>query len=262
MMKSFKNKTVLITGASSGIGEEFAKLLAADGATLILTARSEEKMQTLANSLGESYNVDVHVFPGDLSLPKTPQQVFNQIQKAGLKVDVVINNAGFGKWGRFEDFDLETYQKMCNLNINAVVALTHLFLPGMLAKGDGGFINVASTAGFQPMPFFATYGATKSFVINFSEALWVEYKNRGIIVTCLCPGGTQTNFHDVSQMDPKKLVALETPEKVAKAGLQAFLKGRLNVISGMKNYLLANSTRFGPRKMVVKITEAMFKPRL
>ncbi|MFQ5865681.1 MAG: SDR family NAD(P)-dependent oxidoreductase [bacterium] len=259
-MKSFHNKTVLITGASSGIGEAFARLLAAKGADLILTARSDKKLQELANELVENHGIKTKVFPADLSSPETPTKLFQQIQKAGWEVDVVINNAGFGKWGHFEAVDNATYQEMCNLNINAVVALTHLFLPGMLKKQDGGFINVASTAAFQPVPFFATYSATKSFVLNFSEALWAECRDKGITITCLCPGNTESNFHKRANTEPEKLKGLEPAEKVAKLGLNAFLKGRPTVISGVKNYLLANSSRLAPRKMVAQVTAGMFRP--
>ena len=259
-MNSYKNKTILITGASNGIGKAFAEQLATQGAKLILTARSEKKLQELAKRLSNDHSTMTDVVVGDLSLPETPQRLFNEIESKNLDVDVVINNAGFGKWGPFHSVDYQTYQQMCALNINAVIALTHLFLPAMLKKKDGGFINVASTAGFQPIPFFATYSATKSFVLNFSEALWKEYKDDGITITCLCPGGTQSGFHQVSNMEKSKLVGFETPEKVAKLGLKAFLQGKLTVISGFKNYLLANSTRFGTRKRVTAITAAMFKP--
>ncbi|NIR47343.1 SDR family oxidoreductase [candidate division KSB1 bacterium] len=259
-MKSFEDKTVLITGASSGIGEDFARLLAAEKTNLVLTARSEEKLSQLAHQLSTRYDVHVHVFGADLSLPETPAKLFHDIQKAGVDVDVVINNAGFGKWGRFDSFGNGTYQEMCNLNVNAVVSLTHLFLPKMLEKRSGGFLNVASTAGFQPVPYFAVYSATKSFVLNFSEALWAEYKDQGITVTCLCPGPTESNFHQRSEIDRKKLIGLESSEKVAQVGLDAFRKGKPLVISGAKNYLLANSTRFVSRKMVTKITAQMFSP--
>lgn len=259
-MDRYQNKTILITGASSGIGQAFARLLADESANLILTARSEKKLQELASELSDKNGIGTHVFPGDLSLQQTPANLFKQIQKAGLTVDVVINNAGFGKWGHFESVDRATYQEMCNLNINAVVALTHLFLPGMLQKGDGGFINVASTAAFQPVSFLAMYSATKSFVLYFSEALWAEYKDKGITVTCLCPGATESNFHQRANANPDKLKSLEPAEKVAKLGLKAFLKGRPTVISGFKNYLLANTIRFVPRKRVAQVTAGMFRP--
>ncbi|RMF66287.1 MAG: SDR family oxidoreductase [Calditrichaeota bacterium] len=259
-MKQIKEKTVLITGASSGIGAEFAKLLAEKGAHLILTARSEDKLKELAGTLQEAFSVRARVLPADLSRPEAPARLFQQVKDTGEQVDVVINNAGFGKWGRFDSVDLETYLQMCTLNIDAVVALTHLFLPDMLAKGEGGFINVASTAAFQPVPFFATYSATKAFVLSFSEALSEEYRDQGITVTCLCPGGTATNFHQVSKIDTKKLIGLEPAAKVARVGLDAFLRGQPTVISGFKNYLLANSTRLVPRKTVAKVTAALFRP--
>ncbi len=260
-MNTFRDKTILITGASSGIGEAFAKLLGAEGADLILTARTKDKLQQLAEELSGKHDVTTHVVPGDLSKQETAVLLYDKIQKAGLDVDVVINNAGFGKWGHFHSVDYSTHQEMCNLNINSLLSLTHLFLPGMLKKGDGGFINVASTAGFQPVPFFTTYSATKSFVLNFTEALWVEYKNQGVTFTCLCPGATETKFHDRANADRDKLGTLEPVEKVVKLGMSAFLKGQPTVISGMKNYLLANSSRFVPRKLVAKITAGMVKPK-
>ncbi|MFQ5649739.1 MAG: SDR family NAD(P)-dependent oxidoreductase [bacterium] len=259
-MDTFTQKNVLITGASSGIGKEFAKQLAGQGATLILTARSEAALKELAHSLSEQHKVQTHVFCQDLGQPGGAQLLAQKIQQAGLQVDVVINNAGFGKWGPFESVDAATYEAMLNLNIHAVVALTHFFLPAMLERGEGGFINVASTAGFQPVPYFSTYSASKAFVISFSEGLWREYKDRGVVFTCLCPGGTDTNFHEVSQMDKRKLIALASSEKVAQLALQAFLKGKLNVIAGAKNYLLANSIRFAPRRWVTEVTAAMFRP--
>lgn len=259
-MKTFANKSVLITGASSGIGEAFAKLLADQRANLILTARSKEKLQELATALANKHEIRVEVLPGDLSQPQTPAKLVDQVRKTKLDVDVVINSAGFGKWGHFDSVDMAIDQEMCSLNIHAVVALTHLFLPDMLRKGDGGFINVASTAAFQPIPYFSTYSATKAFVLSFSEALWAEYEDRGVTVTCLCPGPTESNFHKRSKIDPKKLLGLEPAEKVARAGINAFLKGKPVVISGVKNYLLANSTRFATRKMVTKISSAIFRP--
>ncbi len=260
-MDGFTDKTVLITGASSGIGSEFARQLAAKQANLILTARTEPALQQLAANLSNTHKLRIEVMPADLSQPNGPQELAKKIEASGMQVDVVINNAGFGKWGPFRNYDLETYDAMCRLNMNAVVALTYLFLPGMLERKRGGFINVASTAGFQPIPYFAAYSATKAFVINLSEALWREYRDRGITVTCLCPGGTDTPFHEVSKIDRRKLMALQPAEEVARVGLEAFLRGKPTVISGFKNYLLANAVRFAPRRLVVAVSEALFKPR-
>ena len=259
-MGSFENKTVLVTGASSGIGEDFARLLAAEQANLVLTARNENKLRELARELEQTHQIQAHIFPADLSQPGTPERLYKRVEKAGLQVDVLINNAAFGKWGGFLDHDLATYMEMCTLNMNALVALTHLFLPGMLARGEGGILNVASTAGFQSVPYFATYSATKAFVISFSEALWAECKDRGVTVTCLCPGGTATNFHQRSQIAQEKLRGLEPSEKVARVGLRALRQGKPLVISGVRNALLALSVRFVPRKFAVQAAAAIMRP--
>ena len=260
-MKSFKGATVLVTGASSGIGEAFARNLANRGANLILTARSEDKLSQIAKELSEKHGIHVHLFPGDLSQPNAPQQLWEQVRSASLSVDVLINNAGFGKCGSFLSYDYQSYQDMLNLNINALVSLTHLFLPAMLKKGDGGVINVASTAAFQPIPYLATYSATKAFVLGFSESLWGEYHKRGLTVLALCPGNTSTNFAEVANADVTRMIKAETPETVVEEGLRAFLKGRNYVIPGRAvNYLLANLSRLLPRRRVLGITSDIFKP--
>ena len=260
-MKSFKGATVLVTGASSGIGEAFARNLANRGANLILTARSEDKLHQIAEQLSETHAIQVDVFSGDLSLPDMPQQLWAQVQSASLSVNVLINNAGFGKCGPFLEYDYQSYQDMLNLNIKALVGLTHLFLPSMLKKGDGGVINVASTAAFQPIPYLATYSATKAFVLGFSESLWGEYHERGLTVLALCPGNTSTNFAEVANADVTKMTGAEPPETVVEEGLRAFLKGRNYVIPGRSvNYLLANLSRLLPRRRVLGITSDIFKP--
>ena len=260
-MKSFKGATVLVTGASSGIGEAFAHNLANRGANLILMARSEDKLRQIAKELSERHEIQVNVFSGDLSRPDTPQQLWGQVQAASLSVDVLINNAGFGKCGPFLEYDYQSYQEMLNLNIKALVGLTHLFLPEMLKKGDGGIINVASTAAFQPIPYLATYSATKAFVLGFSESLWGEYHEHGLTVLALCPGNTTTNFADVANADVARMTRAETPETVVETGLKAFLKGRSYVIPGRSvNYLLANLSRLLPRRRVLGITSGIFKP--
>ena len=260
-MKSFRGATVLVTGASSGIGEAFARTLASRGANLILTARSEDKLRQIAKELSEKHAIQVNVFPGDLSCPDMPQQLWTQVQSASLSVDVLINNAGFGKCGDFLAYDYQSYQDMLHLNINALVGLTHLFLPSMLEKGDGGVINVASTAAFQPIPYLATYGATKAFVLSFSESLWGEYHEHGLTVIALCPGNTSTNFADVANADETRMTRSEAPETVVEEGLRAFLKGRNYVIPGRSvNYLLAHLSRLLPRRRVIGITSDIFKP--
>ena len=201
------------------------------------------------------------MFPGDLSRPDTPQRLWEQVQAASLSVDVLINNAGFGKCGPFLEYDYQSYQDMLNLNVKALVGLTHLFLPSMLEKGDGGVINVASTAAFQPIPYLATYSATKAFVLGFSESLWGEYHEHGLTVLALCPGNTSTSFAEVANADVTRMTRAEAAETVVEAGLKAFLKGRNYVIPGRRvNYLLANLSRLLPRRRVLGITSDIFKP--
>lgn len=266
-MKTFENKTVLITGASSGIGEAFAQNLAKRRSNLILTARSENKLRYLAEELIKTHSIDCHVFPTDLSETPNAKWLFDQISENGLSVDVLINNAGFGKWGKFLNYDRENYQNMIDLNVNSLIQITHLFLPSMIEKRDGGVINVASTAAFQPIPYGAVYVGSKAFVLSFSESLWGEYRKSGVTITALCPGTTATNFFNVAIPDGterenrmKKLPQIETPEKVAQIGLEAFLKGKNYVISGGKNYFLANLSRIFPRSFVIKIAKTFFEP--
>ncbi|KFF15816.1 SDR family NAD(P)-dependent oxidoreductase [Flavobacterium hydatis] len=260
-MKTVKNKTALITGASSGIGEAFAYELAKQGANLILTARSEDKLQTLASKISKEYNVKVSVFTGDLLQKDTPQNLYNQIKKAGLSVDLLVNNAGFGKWVNFLDESTKGYDEMIEININALVKLCHLVLPEMLQKGDCGIINVASTGALQPCPYVATYCASKSFVLDFSEALYGEYSKRGVTITALCPGNTTTGFQSVAKANTKGMTA-DTPETVAKQGISALLKDKSFKIVGTANYLQSFLPRLLPRKTVINIVSKMMNAKV
>lgn len=260
-MKSFKGTTALITGASSGIGEAFARSLAAKQANLILTARSEDKLHRLAKALSEEHGVSVHVFPGDLSREDTPQRLYDQVRDKGLSVDLLVNNAGFGKWGHFLAEDYKTYQEMLRLNINSLVGLTYLFIPEMLKNGNGGVINVASTAAFQPVPYIAAYSASKAFVLSFSEALYGEYKHSGLTILALCPGYTSTNFFAEAHADTSGL-SFETPEKVAETGLNALSKGKNYHISGTSNYMQSILPRILPRRLAIKVVGNMFRTRV
>lgn len=260
-MKTVKNKTVLITGASSGIGEAFAYELAKQGANLIITARSKDKLQELANKIRKDYNAEVTVLTGDLLLKETPQKLYDQIKQAGLSVDLLINNAGFGKWVNFLDERIEDYDKMLEININALVKLCHLVLPDMLKKGDCGIINVASTGALQPCPYVATYCASKSFVLNFSEALHGEYSKRGVTITALCPGNTTTGFQLVAKADTKGMTA-DTPETVAKQGIASLLKNKSFKIVGTMNYLQSFLPRLLPRKMMINIVSGMMNAKV
>jgi short-subunit dehydrogenase len=260
-MKTVKNKTVLITGASSGIGEAFAYELAKQGANLIITARSEEKLQIIANKITNEYNVKVAVFTGDLLQKDTPEKLYNQIKQAGLSVDLLVNNAGFGKWVNFLDESIDGYDKMIEININALVKLCHLVLPEMLQKGDCGIINVASTGALQPCPYVATYCASKSFVLNFSEALYGEYSKRGVTIVALCPGNTTTGFQLVAKANTKGMAA-DTPETVVKQGISALLRDKSFKIVGAMNYLQSFLPRLLPRKTMITIVSGMMNSKV
>lgn len=259
-MKSYKGKTVLVTGASSGIGKAFAESLAEKGANLIIVARSGDKLKEQASELEKKYSVQVGVIVIDLSESGSAKKIFQQTQTAGLSVDVLINNAGFGKWGDFLEFDLETYSSMLSLNINSLVELCHLYLPEMVKKKDGGIINVGSTASFVPVPYAAVYSASKAFVLYFSEALYGEYNDKGVTVMTLCPGGTESNFATVANSEIKvPREAYESPKDVVNTALPAFLNNESYVISGFKNYMSEILPRFLPRKVVIQLVGNMWK---
>ena len=260
-MKTYTGKTALITGASSGIGAAFARALAAQGTNLILVARSEDKLRNLATTLAAQHNIRTDVLTADLSRPEAGQELFVATQQLGHLVDILINNAGFGTHGPFESLDAGREQQEVMLNVAAVVDLTHRFLPAMLSRRSGSIINVASTAAFQPVPYMDVYGASKAFVLSFSEALWAEYRNKGIRVLALCPGATSTDFFNVVGTEDAALGSKETPEKVVQVALRALAQGRPSVISGRQNTLLANSARFAPRGMVARIGERVMRPR-
>jgi short-subunit dehydrogenase len=258
-IRSFRGLSVLITGASRGIGAAFARELAKAGARLILTARSGDKLKTLADELKRLYPTSVDVFISDLSRPESPGELFREIQKAGIPVDILINNAGFGWCGCFEEAPSGTREAMTAVNVNALAGLTHLFLPGMLARGRGGVINIASTAAFQPMPYFTLYAASKAFVLSFSEALWAEYKDRGIRVLCFCPGNTKTDFHPRAGIAEKEIFFCASAEDAVRFGMKVFLDSRQpTAIHGWTNRFLALGYRILPRAWLVLMTGLIF----
>jgi short-subunit dehydrogenase len=257
---TYAGKTALITGASSGIGAAFTRALAAQGTHIILVARSEAKLRDLATSLAGQHAIRAEVLSFDLSRPAAGEELFAATQELGMAVDLLINNAGFGTYGAFDRLDPEREQQEVLLNVAAVVDLTHRFLPAMLARGGGSIINVASTAAFQPVPYMAVYGASKAFVLSFSEALWAEYRRQGIRVLALCPGRTRTDFFKVVGTEEAGFGALETPEKVVRVALRALERGRPSVISGRQNWLTANAVRFAPRALVAHMGERLLRP--
>ena len=258
-MKSYHSRTVLITGASSGIGEAMARQLARDGAHLLLTARSEEQLERLADEF-RGIGAQAEVFAHDLGEPGAAQTLYERITEAGHSPDVLINNAGFGKLGEFVEFDAATSENMITLNVTNLVALTRLCLPDMLHRGTGGVLNVASTAAFQPVPYFAVYGATKAFVLSFSEALSAEVAGSGVHVTCLCPGPTSTGFGDradIGNLGGGR--AVDTPEKVARIGLEALLENERTQVVGAVNTAVAFATRFAPTKLILEAGKRVMK---
>ncbi len=259
-MKDFARKTALVTGASSGIGEAFARALAARGAHLVLAARSAAKLEALAAELSARHGIRASAIPADLARPGAAGELAREIQARALVVDALINNAGFATYGPFESTSPEREREEVQLNVAAVVELCHAFLPGMLARGQGAIVNVASTAAFQPVPYMAVYGATKAFVLSFTEALWYEARERGVSVLALCPGATETRFFEVAQA-PGLFPSREKPEAVVERALRALARGRAHVIPGLGNELLVQSARFAPRSGVTRMAASMMRPR-
>jgi short-subunit dehydrogenase len=256
-------KTTLITGASSGIGEAFARALAARGESLLLVARSEEKLISLCNELGRAQNINCQHVAMDLTEEGACARLFEETQSRGLEIETLINNAGFGSMGEFATLPIERELNMIELNVRTLTELTHLFLAPMRERGVGAIINVASTAAFQPVPFMATYAATKAFVLSFSEALWEENRARGVKILALCPGVTETNFFAAGEMERPPLRSSQTPDEVVATALRALAQGRSHVVSGWFNFALAEAQRLLPRSFVARfLGRTMRKQRL
>src|SRR5579864_1783110 len=250
-------QTALFTGASSGIGLDLAKLMA-PSFDLIITARNQGDLESIARELEAAHGNHVHVIPADLAKADAPKQIFSEIERRGLQVDILVNNAGFGSYGAFAESDLQTDLDMIQVNIAALTSLAKLVLPGMLARKRGRIMNVASTAGFQPGPLMAVYYATKAYVIMFSEAIANELKGSGVTVTCLCPGATATSFAERAKMEESRLFKMGAMKSrdVALVGYKGMMAGKGLVIPGVINKTLAMSVRFSPRKLVTAIPEA------
>jgi short-subunit dehydrogenase len=255
-------KATLITGASSGIGETFARKLAAQGHDVLLVARSEDKLIALCNELGLNHNVRAQYFVADLSQSDAPARLLEETRERNLEIDLLINNAGFGSMGEFGKLDLSRELNMIDLNVRALVELTHLFLQPMRERGSGSIINVASTASFQPVPFMATYAATKAFVLSFSEALWEENRTYGVKVMALCPGVTETGFFDASRMKRPPGRISQTSEQVVDVALRALKRGKSSVISGWPNRITVETERVVPRSLILRVVGAIMRPYL
>jgi hypothetical protein len=261
MMKSFKGITALVTGASSGIGKAIVRELAGQGAHLILVSRNAQRLEQEAEDLRIRFGVSVHFFSVDLNRAENCEALFAQVQKTGLTVDLLVNNAGLAHYGPFAKASLEETDAMLDLNVHALTHLTQLFLPGMIERKTGGILTVASTAGFQPLPYLSVYAATKAFVLNFSEALWAECRDHSVRVFCLCPGNTLTRFHQVAGIDKRKIFFSASATDVARFALRKFLKtNQPSAIYGFWNKLMIYAERLSPRWLTVFVTEKMYRP--
>jgi short-subunit dehydrogenase len=261
-MFSYTGKTALITGASSGIGEAFAQALAARGMNLVLVARSEDKLRAMAQQLSGQHGICADVVPADLSLEDAAQEVYRRTQELGVSVDLLVNNAGFGTYGHFETSSSQREHEEIMLNITALVDLTHAFVPAMVDRKDGGVINVASIAAFQPLPYQAVYGSSKAFVLSFSLALWGEYRKQGVRVVALCPGPTATNFFTILGADEVPMLSkMHTPEAVVMAGLRALEQGRPYAVEGRRNAFGAQVTHMTPLALTTRVFARVMRPR-
>jgi short-subunit dehydrogenase len=262
-MELWRGKWALITGASAGIGWALAEQLGAGVANLILTARRRERLEALAEQLSKQHGVCIEVFPADLSLPVAAEHIFAFTEKQRIAVDLLVNNAGFGTSGPFHTSDYTRQAEMVQVNVAAVVTLTHLYLRGMLERRRGDILIVSSISAFQGVPYFTTYAATKAFDLLFAEALAEEVRRYGIRVCALCPGPTATEFEQVAGTPDRDLHLrrhAETAAKVAHVGLEALVRGKSYVISGSGNYLRAHIQRLVPRQFVTRKVEQMFRP--
>jgi uncharacterized protein len=259
---SSNRKIALITGASSGIGKALAENFAKDGYDVILAARSISKMESQAAELEKRYSITATAIAADLESDEGAANLYKEIKNRGFTLNALANNAGYGTFGEFKDSTLQSELAMMQINMTAIVVLTKLFMPDLLAT-NGKIINTASTAAFQPGPYMAVYYATKAFVLSFSEAIAAELEGTGVTVTALCPGPTASGFQDKADMHASALVKnknLPTSEEVAALGYQAMQRGQRVYIPGIINWLMVQSLRLTPRSLVTKIVKAMSKP--
>jgi len=252
--------TALVTGASAGLGAEFSKLFAADGHDVVLVARRKDRLDELARDLRAKHEkLKTHVVPIDLGARDAAEKLVAEIDRLGLSIDFLINNAGFGTSGAFHSSDANRELEMIQVNITVLVALTRALLPRMVARGSGRVLNVGSTAGFQPGPFMSVYYASKAFVNSFSEALWYELKGTGVTVTVSCPGATATEFSGVAGTDKSRLFAMgaTSPQVVARQAYRAMHAGKPMVVHGLKNKIAMQSLRVSPRSVVRAIAASL-----
>lgn len=264
-MRDYQGKTAVITGASSGIGVEFAKRFAARGANLVLVARRKDRLTEIAKQIQSSHQVSVEVVVADLSEVGAAEKLFNSLKRKKIQVDVLVNNAGFGTIGEFSKADLSRVSQEIQLNVSTLVQLSRLCVSGMVEREQGVIINIASTAAYQSVPYMAVYAATKAFVLSFTEALWAELKGTGVFALALSPGGTKTEFFEVASQGKRTdgFGSMQTVEQVVETAMRSLDQKNPppSVISGGMNHAMAVSGRLLTRKALIGVARAMFKPK-
>jgi len=257
-------KTALVTGASSGIGRELARLLAEEGLDLVLVARRSDRLEDLARELSVAHGVSARVLARDLASPSSAREIVEELERERLEVDVLVNSAGFGVYGRFWETEIDRQMEVLEVNVVALTELTGRLLPGMVSRARGRILNLASTAAFQPGPYMAVYYATKSFVLSFSEALAEELSGTGVTVTALCPGPTITEFQEAAGIEDTWLFRgplVMDAQSVAKAGWAGAKRGKRVVIPGLGNKILKETVRFSPRRLTTSVAGRIQKRR-
>ncbi|QLE40330.1 SDR family oxidoreductase [Nostoc sp. C052] len=258
--ESRQKKTALITGAASGIGYQLTQIFARHSYNLVLVDKNEQKLNEIIDEFPQKFGIFVKIFAKDLSIPTSPEEIFTELQQASIKIDVLVNNAGFGTYGAFTETDLSTELKMLQVNIVSLTHLTKLFLKDMVEQNYGKILNVASAAAFQPGPLMAVYFATKAYVLSFSEAIANELEGTGVSVTVLCPGPTASEFQQTAAMENSKIANVKRmmdTATVAKIGYRSLMKNKTVVVPGMRNKILSESVRFTPRNLVTKVVRSM-----
>jgi len=260
MTTDWKDRWALVTGASAGIGKALAEELARGGANLVLTARRRERLAALAQEFSNKYQVKTEIVVADLVQQSAPELIFRFTQDKKIEIGLLVNNAGFGQYGEFHTVEAERLLEMVQLNCSAVLHLTRLYLPAMVARRGGDVLIVASTASFQAVPYVSTYAATKAFDLYLAEGLAEEMKPYGVRVCALCPGTTESEFHELAGHPSHAKGREQTAQAVARNGLKALAAGKSYVISGLGNYLGAHGERLVPRRLVTRIAAKLFRP--
>lgn len=260
-MNLWRDKWALVTGASAGIGWALAEELAAGGTHLVLTARRQARLDELAGKLSSQHKVKVQTIAANLSDSGAPDAIHSFTQGKGIAIELLVNNAGFGAHGEFQNIAIARQLEMVQVNVSAVLHMTHLYLPAMISRRSGDILIVASTAGFQGVPYISTYASTKGFDLLFAEGLAEEVRPHGVRVCALCPGSTESEFHDVAKQTEYGSPQKESARKVARVGLRALAQGKSYVISGPHNYLSTHLQRLVPRRLVNRMAGKMFKPK-